>query len=202
MAGRVPTTLQKLQNGVYTTPVQLVSPNPDPIPPQNSTQPTTHIAAPPPGRKLIPDMRNRDAWWAFLTGRPATEWDAPKKPKGQRGFRTFPAPAHTYGRGMRAFADVSEYEVVALQYDEEAPRAGPGVEDAHTHMSDEREVEQAITINPAESLPTPSSTPAPDNPADRAPTASSSSTSGTQPEPTPSLLRGIDHVRLPSAHCF
>ncbi|KAF7798895.1 hypothetical protein EIP86_010123 [Pleurotus ostreatoroseus] len=147
----------------------------------NCTQPTIHIDMPTPGRKLMPDRKDRDAWWAFLTGRPEAEWNPPKKPKGQKN-----KPPHNYGRGMRAFQDVSEYEI--LPYDD-AARVGPSSDD--THVNEEREVEQAITINPAESLPTPSSTPAPDNPADRV--RDSSSNTNAQPEPTPTLLRTIDH---------
>jgi hypothetical protein len=29
----------------------------------------------------MPDKKDRDLWWAFLSGRPEEEWNPPKKPK-------------------------------------------------------------------------------------------------------------------------
>lgn len=29
----------------------------------------------------MPDKKDRDLWWAFLSGRPEREWNPPKKPK-------------------------------------------------------------------------------------------------------------------------
>jgi len=32
-------------------------------------------------QKLMPDKRERDLWWAFIAGRPESDWNPPKKPK-------------------------------------------------------------------------------------------------------------------------
>lgn len=133
----------------------------------------------------MPDMKNRDAWWAFLTGRPESEWNPPKKPKRQKSVR--PSRYEEYGGGMRAFT--SEYEVpmhnAELSY---------GPEDG--------EVESSATADPTRSLPTPFGTPPLESagaPANGTSNDASSSTTSTasivQPEPTPLLLRDMDHVR-------
>lgn len=151
---------------------------------QNCTQPTIHIDMPA-SHKIMPNMKDRDAWWAFLRGRPESEWNPPKKVKPQNARNQ---KSHDHYGGMRGFR--SEYEV---PMSEDTPGGGPNRE--ASHVNDEREVEQAITIDPAESLPTPSGTPAPP---DRPVTSSGSqvrlaSKSG-EPEPTPMLMRHVDHV--------
>ncbi len=41
----------------------------------------------------MPDKQDRELWWAFLSGKPETEWNPPKQPKqrkikpGMRAFR-------------------------------------------------------------------------------------------------------------------
>lgn len=35
----------------------------------------------------MPDKSERDLWWAFLSGKPETEWNPPKKPKKQNKRR-------------------------------------------------------------------------------------------------------------------
>jgi len=32
----------------------------------------------------MPDKKDRDAWWLFLSGAPASEWDPPRQPKGKK----------------------------------------------------------------------------------------------------------------------
>ncbi len=85
---------------------------------------------------------------------------------------------------------------------QETQGAGPSREDVH--MNEEREVEQVVAMDPTESLPTPSGTPAPP---DRHPgTSASEQVFGeetnlmniTQPEPTPVIMRHMDHVCSPS----
>jgi len=41
----------------------------------NISQPTGHPRQVGPLRKMIPDKKNRDAWWAFLEGAPESVWD-------------------------------------------------------------------------------------------------------------------------------
>ena len=60
-------------------------------------QPTINVQAPL-LQKMIPEMRNRAAWWAFIAGAPEHEWNPPKKPKVEKDKNKF-------GKGMRGFAD-------------------------------------------------------------------------------------------------
>ncbi|KAJ7240342.1 hypothetical protein B0H12DRAFT_1135033 [Mycena haematopus] len=65
---------------------------------KNLAQPTIQVSqlVRDDSRKLLPDWKDRDCWWAFLSGRPAEEWDPPKKPKNSQ---------NKFHRGMRAFAE-------------------------------------------------------------------------------------------------
>ncbi|KAJ7490380.1 hypothetical protein B0H11DRAFT_1859686 [Mycena galericulata] len=138
---------------------------------KNFGQPTIHVHNPAQsnGHNLIPDLKERDLWWAFLCGKPAAEWDIPKKTKQGRKFQ----------RGMRAFAD-----------DPEPPSIGSSRSDT----LETRSMHDDAEIRPQ--LPTPSGTPAP---AERSETVENApdDTFGEIPiynlrEPTPSLLRLID----------
>ncbi|KAF7355490.1 hypothetical protein MSAN_01465900 [Mycena sanguinolenta] len=64
---------------------------------KNLAQPTIQVSQPVgnDNRRLLPHYKDRDCWWAFLSGRPTEEWDLPKKPNKQNKFQ----------RGMRAFAE-------------------------------------------------------------------------------------------------
>ncbi|KAJ7683967.1 hypothetical protein B0H17DRAFT_1204727 [Mycena rosella] len=138
---------------------------------KNIAQPTIHVHQPArrDSSKLIPDLKERDLWWAFLSGRPAAEWDIPKKPK-QR-----------FQRGMRAFADDPAMD---------AHSVGSSRDDAleMRPMNDDAEA--------GPQLPTPSGTPAPTD-LTAAEHAQEPLAEGGMPiykprEPTPSLLRLID----------
>ena len=130
-------------------------------------------------------MKERDHWWAFLTGRPESEWNPPKKPKKQKSAKD--QRYGTYG-GMRSFT--SEYEV---------PLQDPTITEL-PYATEEGEVEHVVAVNPTDSPPTLLSTPAPSEkpPSNGMSTDPASSTSNTanivQPEPTPLLLRHMDHV--------
>ncbi|CAK5275480.1 unnamed protein product [Mycena citricolor] len=39
--------------------------------------------------KSMPELKDRDAWWAFLSGRPPEDWQMPRKKTMQRGMRAF-----------------------------------------------------------------------------------------------------------------
>jgi hypothetical protein len=41
------------------------------------------------GAKILPDMRDRDKWWQFLRGAPASVWNPPKRPKVDKGRRQY-----------------------------------------------------------------------------------------------------------------
>lgn len=104
---------------------------------QNSTQPTIHVFKPI-DEKVIPEKKDRDAWYAFLAGLPESEWNPPKKPKVSKA-------RDRYGRVMRGFSE----DQVSTQSDET------------WRVNEEGEVEMAVTADPSESLPTPSGSPAP-----------------------------------------
>ncbi len=122
----------------------------------------------------MPDRKERDHWWAFLNGRPESEWNPPKKPKkpNTRNDR--------YGAGPSRIHS-NPYEVDVLDY--------------------------AVSMDPTESLPTPSGTPVPPDRnegagpvedvlvhAQESPTVTGHPKPPAAPQPTPVLLRDIDHV--------
>jgi hypothetical protein len=121
----------------------------------------------------MPDKRERDLWWAFVEGKPESEWNPPKR---------LPANRQIHGKQkMRAFPDreLENSEVVRDVW----------------HINDEGEVELALRPDGRDSLPTPSGSPLP-------PETSSAADQKHTPEwkrrePTPSLMRDIDHVRVP-----
>ncbi|KAF8195676.1 hypothetical protein K438DRAFT_1718903 [Mycena galopus ATCC 62051] len=122
---------------------------------ENLAQPTIQQPARD-NRKLLPDWKDRDCWWAFVSGRPAEEWDPPKVPKrGQNKFQ----------RGMRGFSNddsrMDEGRASGSSRDAEPPEMHP--------MNDDAEIQFGT---PAGQSSTPSYIPR---------------------EPTPSLLRLIDH---------
>lgn len=74
----------------------------------------------------MPDKKERDLWWAFLAGKPESEWNPPKQIKS------------SVKRGMRAFTD------------------DPGVVTQETwSVNDDGEVELASRVEPTHALPTP-----------------------------------------------
>lgn len=49
----------------------------------------------------MPDKQERDLWWAFLEGRPESEWNPPKQPKQKKikGFQASAQPEHAHDEG-------------------------------------------------------------------------------------------------------
>ena len=114
----------------------------------------------------MPDKRERDCWWMFISGRPETEWNPPKKPKSEASFR----------RGRRY-----------------SPQYSPEFAEDDTvqetwHINNEGEVE--LQGDAVESLPTPSGTPAPPD------LPESITRDQSPREPTPSVVSQLDHVGL------
>ncbi|KAJ7129466.1 hypothetical protein C8R44DRAFT_776863 [Mycena epipterygia] len=145
---------------------------------KNIAQPTIHVHQPArsDSRKLMPDVKERDLWWAFLSGRPAAEWDLPKKPKQSQSARRFQ-------RGMRAFAD------------DDSSMATPSVGFSGGEALEMRPMNDVTEAR--SQLPTPSGTPAPiEHDAEHLVLPRHPIEGGTpiyKPrEPTPSLLRLID----------
>ncbi|KAI0332409.1 hypothetical protein GY45DRAFT_1433094 [Cubamyces sp. BRFM 1775] len=162
---------------------------------KNSVQPTIHVRIPDASSKIMPDKKERDLWWAFLAGRPESEWNPPKKPKQPKTSRWQQRNAKK-GMGAIAFAD-DLHENASLSYD--APDCG-SVEAGPSSTNFEVPVD-AATNDATESLPTPSGTPAPPEvPADISMTSELDAvTAPSVPlvciprEPTPMLMQYIDH---------
>lgn len=49
----------------------------------NLSQPVVRPQPPGPFQRLIPEKKNRDAWWAFLEGAPESVWNPPKTGRGK-----------------------------------------------------------------------------------------------------------------------
>jgi hypothetical protein len=132
----------------------------------------------------MPDMRERDLWWAFLAGRPESDWNPPKKLKQNQNS----TKRHKFGKGMRGFSDDLDFG---------PPDAAPP---EIWHINDEGEVELALRVDPSETLPTPSGTPAPQEHLAEGKSAAENFVDKQElptwkpREPTPSLLRRIDQV--------
>jgi len=152
---------------------------------KNAVQPTIHIHIPQtPKHKLMPDKTRRDCWWAFLAGHPESDWNPPKKIKPDTHLNK----RYKYRQDYSPEADDDK--------DREAPRET-------WHINNDGEVELAYENDPAESLPTPSGTPAPSEPSIKEPDLSSHinvERENTSPnpifkrrEPTPTLAAYLDH---------
>ena len=127
----------------------------------------------------MPEKKDRDMWWAFLAGKPESEWNPSKKARSK-------ANKQPLARGMRAWDDPSEI-------------AGPS---NNSIVNDEGEVEEVLRVNPAETLPSPVGTPVPLEHLEE--TSQPSLIIGPCPpeetlkprEPTTELLRKINEVGL------
>lgn len=151
-------------------------------------QPTIHVQLTPEKElnRLMPEKKERDLWWAYLAGKPESEWNPPKKPKQS-------LKSSKRRRGMRGFADdPGSY----YQHPQEEP-----------WQKDEGEVEKVSTVDPVESLPTPTcSAPSSETSIPREDRVASSSLIDLEDvlpqrrtilkprEPIPSLLKHIDQV--------
>lgn len=136
----------------------------------------------------MPDKRERDLWWAFIAGRPESDWNPPKKTK-----QSSTPSKRRFEQGMRSFVDDRDTS------------EDPAPPQETWHINDEGEVELALRVDPSESLPTPTGSPVPHDftmePDTPGPSVSIQSElelpAWTPREPTPTLMRYIDQVRLP-----
>lgn len=102
---------------------------------KNVNQPTIHVQLTAEKKlgRLMPEKKERDLWWAYIAGKPESDWNPPKKPKQS-------PKSSKRQRGMRGFAD------------------DPG---SHHHpqgeplQNDEGEVEKVLRGDSVESLPSP-----------------------------------------------
>ncbi|GBE80017.1 hypothetical protein SCP_0212190 [Sparassis crispa] len=155
---------------------------------RNSAQPTIHVHVPASAspHKIMPEKKQRDQWWAFIEGRPQTDWDPPKKPQQnkQNKWRN-----DRYSRGLRGFPDDTDERELSYDYREEG-RAYASEQEAlrATDMKD------ASVLEASGSLPTPFGTPAPQelSPGEKCDDVDKQAHRGRR-EPTPSLMQYIDH---------
>ena len=82
-------------------------------------------------RKIMPDKKERDLWWAFLSGRPEREWNPPKKSKNYK--------THQRLQSIRAFSGDDE---TVLLY--EVPQGSPA--------PDEQPTPEFVPLEPLPSL--------------------------------------------------
>ncbi|EGO02166.1 hypothetical protein SERLA73DRAFT_177959 [Serpula lacrymans var. lacrymans S7.3] len=159
---------------------------------KNVNQPTIHVQHVNPKTKIMPDKKARDLWWAFLAGKPESDWDPPKLPK-----RTAPKKRGT--TKMRAFAESDSEEELEDTEDRISPHETWAI-------NEDGEVELIAADDVVDSLPAPSSTPGPDMAteqkeavSDRVEAPSQTISQHDVPprlaprEPTPTMLRRIDH---------
>ncbi|KAJ7781041.1 hypothetical protein B0H16DRAFT_1496915 [Mycena metata] len=130
---------------------------------KNLAQPTIHVHQRSNNRKLLPDYKQRDSWWAFLAGKPVEEWDVSKKSKRK-----------IQQRGMRAFADESDDSRM------EGPSTAIPHEDPEMRPMNEDTEPRPQLPTPSASMPVPTEIPVEAMPIYK------------PREPTPSLLRLID----------
>ncbi|KAI0356468.1 hypothetical protein OH77DRAFT_1495299 [Trametes cingulata] len=159
---------------------------------KNSVQPTIHVHIPDSSSKLMPDKKERDLWWAFLAGRPESEWNPPKKPKQPKVSR-WQQRNMRKGQSVQPFAD-DVHEDASLSYDMpesgsvEVPPSSAGLE-----------IEPSTSTDAAQSLPTPSGTPVPPDVSADISMSSDDVHVRAVPliylprEPTPTLMQHIDH---------
>ncbi|KAI0939398.1 hypothetical protein AcV5_000828 [Taiwanofungus camphoratus] len=161
---------------------------------KNSVQPTIHVHVPP-SHKIMPEKKDRDAWWAFISGRPESEWNPPKKPKQPKQNKNPWRGNAAYGRGMQGFSDYPD-GTSACDLREQA-NASPALDQETWRIIED--VELASTTDPTGSLPTPSGTPAPPELAHNLSSVveldqvAEGDKKYTWREPTPYLMQYIDH---------
>ena len=130
----------------------------------------------------MPDKKERDMWRAFLSGKPESDWNPPKKLKKQNPNAK---KSKTHNSGLDHWPDNS-------------PQSPP---QESWHNNDEGEVEQELRVDPAESLPSPIGTPHSSDSFEivgQLPSISclTSTKSALEPrEPTTRILKLIDEVR-------
>ncbi|KAF8969470.1 survival motor neuron interacting protein 1-domain-containing protein [Flammula alnicola] len=110
---------------------------------KNFNQPTIHVGPVNLARnRLMPEKKDRDLWWAFLSGKPESEWNPSKKAKSR-------LKKQQSSQGMRAWTDdPSQHEI-------------SGAPTYSSWNNDEGEVEKVLRIDPSETLPSPVGTPVP-----------------------------------------
>ncbi|EAU84635.2 hypothetical protein CC1G_00154 [Coprinopsis cinerea okayama7 len=173
---------------------------------KNFNQPTIFVGpAHEAHRKYMPDKKERDMWWAYLEGKPESEWNIPKS-QSKRQQKQKQRQAQYQSQSQQQSADSLDVgggsnQTLRAWADEPEEDVAPTIiyETSLLDGNDEGEVEQALSIDPAEGLPTPTGTPGPpDSPLPSMSSAGpSSDKKGKSPvmkprEPSPVILKLID----------
>lgn len=163
------------------------------------TQPTISVSLPSAngnGQKLMPEKKDRDAWWSFLSGAPASVWDPPRQPKAVKKMGRYGSagPGFGYGYGQ---SDYVPYE------DADAVNGVSEVKKEDVQMQIGVFMDGVVTGGDVPALPSPPKPPPQQQNGTRTPECDgtmskpvSDTPTWTPREPTPTLLRQIDHVRL------
>lgn len=170
------------------------------------SQPTITVALPSDrSGKLMPDKKDRDAWWSFLSGAPSSVWDPPRKPKVNKYNRR----NQPWNNGLNGYGvSFSEY---SIPYDE-AKEAG---DDAKAEPKEEGEVGEPVQMRigvvvdgmiTGGDVAVASAKPPPPIPLQQdvlqklAASAGSTTPDGPSTwvprEPIPTILQKVDHVRI------
>ncbi|PIL36928.1 hypothetical protein GSI_00618 [Ganoderma sinense ZZ0214-1] len=162
---------------------------------KNSVQPTIHVHIPNSSAKLMPDRKERELWWAFLAGRPESEWNPPKKtkqPKPSRWQQRTQKKQQTSMGGPQE--DISlPYDVSELYGTDVAPDTGTSL--PHMFPSPPAGQSNQSGIEAGGAYP-PLQREAIDPPTNVAPLIENSvelPLASSAREPTPALLQHIDH---------
>ncbi|KAF8631586.1 hypothetical protein AX15_002336 [Amanita polypyramis BW_CC] len=88
---------------------------------KNFNQPTIHVeyVSERGNKKVMPDKKERDLWWAFLSGKPEREWNPPRKPK-----------VYKAKQGVQLDHAFADNEETTLLY--EVPQIDPAVQESDT----------------------------------------------------------------------
>jgi len=122
---------------------------------------------------LMPDMKERALWWAYLTGKSETEWKPSKRSK-KAWFQRRPIDHDAVIDGQDSLYEHRPQE--------------------SWQTNDEGEVELVLRVDPSESLPTPAGSPA-DLEDGAADTSCALEKAISRPrEPRPCILQHIDQV--------
>lgn len=109
---------------------------------QNTSQPTIHVHIPQPG--AMPPKKERDLWWAFLAGRPESDWKPVRSSKKSK--------ANKY-KGMREPSP----DPVVEEEEEHEEEMEQEPEEEVWRVNEEGEVEQ-VRVGPSKESPTVSTT--------------------------------------------
>lgn len=143
----------------------------------------------------MPEKKDRDAWWSFLSGAPPSVWDPPRQPKAEKKKGRHSSVGSGYGYGQSEYVPYEEVEAVK------------GVSEVRDEA---REVVQmqigvfmdgVVTGGDVPALP--SLTKPPQQNGGHTPECDGTMSNAVNDaatwiprEPTPTLLRRIDHVRF------